>query len=157
MPALSSTRPTRRLARQLARAEALCRERKARLTPLRREVLELLLSLGRPGGAYELLELLRARGHKGGPPTVYRALDFLQAQGLVHRIESSNAYLACTHPGESSHEMLLVCADCGEAVELEADHLAREVERNASRLGFELPVRPLEVVGTCARCRRGQA
>lgn len=157
MPASRTHRPARSLARRLAQAEAVCREHNARLTPLRRQVLELLLALGRPSGAYELLDLLRSRGHGGGPPTVYRALEFLQRQGLVHRVESANAYLACSHPGAAHHELLLVCADCGEAVELEADRLAQDVGRSAAQLGFELPARPLEVVGTCARCRRKSA
>lgn len=147
---------SRELGRRLRSAEILCEKRQARLTPLRREVLELVLSRGRPVGAYELLAELKALGYGGGPPTVYRALDFLQLQGLVHRLASANAYVACAHPGDDHMGLIFVCGSCGETVEIEECSISGDLGRRARRLGFELPPRPVEVVGTCRRCRRSE-
>ena len=79
----------------LRHAEALCAKRGERLTPMRRQVLEVLAASHRPVGAYEIIDAVAARGPRPAPITVYRALDFLTAQGLAHRIESRNAFLAC--------------------------------------------------------------
>ena len=87
----------------LACARHLCNERGARLTPLREEVLQLVWQTHKPLGAYALLEQLSAHAAPGtrrsvAPPTVYRALEFLREQGLVHRIDSLNAFIGCPHP-----------------------------------------------------------
>src|ERR1700747_2134269 len=66
----------------LAQAETLCGQRGARLTPLR----ERSCPSHQPLGAYELLDKLTEDGRKPAPPTVYRALEFLLEQGLIHRI-----------------------------------------------------------------------
>src|ERR1700751_2743476 len=96
----------------------ICAARGARLTPVRRRVLELILSSDQPAGAYSLLaELERGRG-KLGPPTGYRALDFLLAHKLIQKLESSAAFVACCdaeHPHESQ---FIICDDCGAAEEL---------------------------------------
>ena len=83
----------------LARAEALCQQRGARLTDLRRRVLEIIWSSATPLGAYTILDVLRDDGRQGAPPTVYRALDFLLAQGLIHRLASLNVFTGCRRPG----------------------------------------------------------
>lgn len=72
----------------LAEARAICQARNARLTPIRQRVLELIWESHKPLGAYDLLGMLAQEGHNAAPPTVYRALDFLQQYGLVHRIAS---------------------------------------------------------------------
>src|SRR4051794_24338351 len=100
---------------QLEHAAALCTSRGARLTELRRLVLGLVLESGAPIGAYELLD--RLRGHRNGaaPPTVYRALDFLLAQGVIHRLERLSAYVSCL--GTDAHEhraQFLICGGCGQ-------------------------------------------
>ena len=76
------------LAEILTAAEALCAERGRQLTTLRRRVLELIAEQDHPVGAYELIDRLSAERGRTAPPTVYRTLEFLQAEGLVHRIES---------------------------------------------------------------------
>ena len=68
---------------------------------MRRQVLEALLASHRPLGAYELIDRLAVRGARPAPITMYRALDFLREQGLVHRIESQNAFIACVHNHET--------------------------------------------------------
>ena len=84
----------------LEQATAICAKRGARLTPIRRRVLELIWASHKPSGAYDILEALsqESRGKRIAPPTVYRALDFLLEQGLIHRLESLNAFIGCPHP-----------------------------------------------------------
>ncbi len=133
-------------------AEALCKRHCARLTPLRRDVLELVLRHAQPVSAYALLDELKSRGHNGAPPTVYRALAFLQAQGLVHRIATSNTFVACNHPGDVHQALIFVCTECGDALETQAAPISASVGRTARRHGFRLPDQPIEVAGTCRRC-----
>ena len=78
-------------------AEGVCAKRAQKFTPIRRLVLQALLSSHRPLGAYEVIDELAKSMSRPAPITVYRALDFLMDNGLVHRIESRNAYLACAH------------------------------------------------------------
>src|SRR6187549_2302651 len=86
----------------LKHAEALCAQRSQRLTPTRRQVLEVLLSSHKPLGAYEIIDRAAKRGTRHAPITVYRALEFLIENGLAHRIESRNAYIACGHRHDAS-------------------------------------------------------
>jgi len=100
--------------RALARAEAVCRARGARFTAQRRRVYELMVRAGGPVTAYELLAEMSADGGNPAPPTVYRALEFLQAHGLVHRLASQSRFVACEHPEHSHHGgLFLVCSHCG--------------------------------------------
>src|ERR1039458_9984114 len=85
----------------IAHAEAICAARKQRLTPVRRRVLEALLASHAPLGAYELIDRLALCGARPAPITIYRALDFLREQGLAHRIESRNAFIACVQNHDS--------------------------------------------------------
>jgi Fur family transcriptional regulator, zinc uptake regulator len=100
---------------QLARAAEICAARGAQLTPLRRQVLALVLEAEQPMGAYALLERLRESRGPAAPPTVYRALEFLLENGLVHRIERLNAYTACVGPGHQHAHQFLICRRCGTA------------------------------------------
>jgi Fur family zinc uptake transcriptional regulator len=135
-------------------AVALCRARNVRLTAQRRRVLELVWAGHKPVGAYELLERLRAEGTNAVPPTVYRALDFLREQGLVHRIESLNAFVGCTHPEQDHGGQFLVCSACGQVAELDDAGIAAAMDVAADRLGFAPERRVVEVSGKCGQCRR---
>ena len=137
----------------LARAEKLCRERGARLTETRRHVLELIWRSHEPVGAYTLLESLSRTKRRAAAPTVYRALDFLMTQGLIHRIESLKAYVGCDYPGEIAHGSFLLCTSCGQALELMDDHLDAAVEEGALSVGFSVAERTVELAGLCPRCR----
>ena len=137
----------------LGTAERLCAERGLRLTPLRRRVLELIWRSHAPVGAYDLLEGLRGAEGRTAPPTVYRALDFLRAHGLIHRIESLNAYVGCVHPAGEHGGQFLICSDCGAAAEVHDPRLDAAIARRAEELGFAVREQTVEVRGLCAPCQ----
>jgi Fur family zinc uptake transcriptional regulator len=135
--------------------EHACSERGLRLTPIRARVLQLIAEAGKPIKAYELLDLVRASKGVGAdaPPTVYRALDFLMANGFVHKLESVNAFVACHHPNSAAHSVpFLICDRCHSAVELEDRAVVDQLEARAKALGFVPQAQTLEVHGLCARC-----
>lgn len=144
---------SREIERGLARAQRICAIRGLRLTPVRRRVLELILAAEQPIGAYALLaELQRERG-KLGPPTVYRALDFLLAGKLIHKIESVSAYVACgdaEHPHESQ---FVICEDCGAAEEIRDEEIVESLRRLGEGRGFTIAHPVIEGRGLCPACR----
>ncbi len=149
----------------VAAVERACRERGLRLTPIRARVLGLIADHGKPIKAYDLLDRIRAgkqRGVESGdddgagaaaPPTVYRALDFLLANGFIHKLESVNAFVACHHPSTRQHSVpFLICDRCHSAVELEDERIVALLDEKARALGFVPQAQTLEVHGVCARC-----
>ena len=157
MPA--ATKPTNHdhehcIADALTRADALCAERGARLTALRRQVLELVWTSHRPRGAYAILEDLSQReGKAAAPLTVYRALEFLVEQGLVHRLESLNAYVGCAAPGAAHSGQFLVCDACGNAVEIDDTRIRAAIDTIAAERGFQVNRPTVEVRGRCTDCQ----
>ncbi|MGH7062256.1 MAG: Fur family transcriptional regulator [Stellaceae bacterium] len=140
-------------AQWLRSAEEICRRSGGRLTRLRRSILALVLSAERALTAYELLDLLRPQDPAATPAGVYRSLEFLIGQGLVHRIESSKAFIACAMPDHVHPSQMLVCRRCGTAVETEDRHIAAATEELGRRLGFALDGNTLELTGLCPSCR----
>ncbi len=138
----------------LARAESDCTRRGLRLTRIRRRVLELVWSSHEPVKAYDILDILRDELKGAAPPTVYRALDFLQDKGFVHRIESLNAYVGCSEPGHNRMAQFLICLGCGEVAELDDADIGRLIANKAARLGFRSTRQTIEVQGLCAGCSR---
>jgi Fur family zinc uptake transcriptional regulator len=141
----------------LDRAQSVCLARGVRLTELRRQVLELVWRRHEPVGAYDLLDALKATHRRAAPPTVYRALDFLIDQGLVHRLESLNAYIGCTRPEVLHAGQFLICTRCGSIGELDDAEIADSVSRRAAALGFTVERQTIEVRGICADCGAGTA
>jgi Fur family zinc uptake transcriptional regulator len=136
----------------LNRADRICEGRGARLTDLRRQVLGLILDAPAPAGAYDLLEQLRPTRGGAAPPTVYRALDFLQEQGLVHKLERLSAYVGCVaHDGDHAAQFL-ICRTCGRVTEIEDHELAHALADAAQRLGFTVGKATIEAEGQCAAC-----
>jgi Fur family zinc uptake transcriptional regulator len=130
-----------------------CNARSLRLTPLRREVLELVAKARRPVKAYDLLESLRDRHAGAAPPTVYRALDFLLENGFIHKLESINAFVFCQHPAEAHQVPFLICDVCESATEVcDEGAIAHLIERQAHDFGFRAKAQTLEVHGVCRRC-----
>jgi Fur family zinc uptake transcriptional regulator len=139
----------------LGHAEQICAERAQKFTPLRRQVLQALLSSHRPLGAYEVIEELAKAAARPAPITVYRALDFLMANGLVHRIESRNAYLACAHDHDRAALVaFLICERCGAVGEVPATPLAESLKLAAGASGFTPKLSVVEITGTCAHCQK---
>ena len=139
----------------LDEAAALCRKRGTRLTGTRQRILELVWAGHRPVGAYELLATLGRDGRPAAPPTVYRALDFLVAQGLVHRIESLNAFVGCPAPGRPHRGQFLICRACGASAELSDRRVERAIRRNAEEAGFSVEQSTVEILGLCPQCAEG--
>jgi Fur family zinc uptake transcriptional regulator len=146
----------------LERAEALCHTRGVQLTPLRRDVLRLVLEAEAPIGAYALLDQLKASRAKAAPPTVYRALDFLLEQGLIHRLERLNAFMGCNEAleGHSAHHdhahdhahQFLICRGCGMTREISDHGVAEAISAAAAKAGFSAARATVEIEGFCGKC-----
>jgi Fur family zinc uptake transcriptional regulator len=138
----------------IAHAETVCADRAQRLTPLRRRVLEALAGCHRPLGAYEIIEQIAGDGPRPAPITVYRALDFLLANGLIHRIESRNAFVACINPHASGTMVVfLICERCGAVGEAPSASVAETLTAAAKGAGFTPKTPVIEITGICAHCR----
>jgi Fur family transcriptional regulator, zinc uptake regulator len=145
---------SQRAAKALAQAETLCRAHGVRLTPIRRNVLEALYATHRPLGAYDLAATLGPNGRRLAPITIYRALDFLIEQGLVHRLASQNAYIACPHAHNAQDVVaFLICEQCGGVDELSSPTLNGAISGLLAGEGFQAKMQVLEISGRCAHCR----
>ncbi|MCJ9427459.1 transcriptional repressor [Kordiimonas sp. A6E486] len=138
----------------IAEAERLCEERGSRFTDLRRRILKMIWQGHKAVKAYDLLDQLANEGGSAKPPTVYRALDFLMEQGLVHKIESLNAYIGCPHPGDSHVSQFLICDKCETVKEVTSDALTKAVLAAAENADFTIHRQTLELHGVCATCRQ---
>ena len=141
----------------MADAKVICRAKNARLTILRELVLELIWQSHEPLGAYQLMDRLRER-YEGNvaPPTVYRALDFLQEYGLVHRLASLNAYIGCSQLHHRDHQpTFFICKECNKAMEVNTPRVTQAIREIASARQFSANKGgAVEVVGTCNNCMR---
>ena len=135
----------------LAEAEDIVAKQGQRLTKIRRKVLRLLLENEEPSKAYDLLSNLDGEG-AAKPPTIYRALDFLQDVGLAHKIESLNSYVACGHAGHLHSAVFLICERCGAAEELHAVATAEALEQDTLAAGFKQSRSVIEARGVCRKC-----
>lgn len=140
----------------LARAEACCRAQGLRLTATRRRVLELIWASHRPSKAYDLLEKINRERGNAAPPTVYRALDFLLDAGLVHKIESLNAFIGCTGAHNHAQPKFLICHDCQRVAEIAAPGIDHAIEHEAGRVGFATDEETIEINGLCKQCAAQQ-
>ncbi len=140
----------------MALAESICAGRGERLTPIRRGVLATLLASHHPLGAYEMMDRLAHDGTRPAPITVYRALEFLIANGLVHRIESRNAFVACVHNhADGEFVVFFICERCGAVGESAAAGVVNALRTASRDAGFAPKTPVLEITGTCSHCRDG--
>lgn len=137
----------------LDRAEQRCAEHGERLTRPRRRVLELLLEAGQPTKAYDLIAAYGADGEAAKPPTVYRALEFLERAGMAHRIASISAYVACAHEAGAHTAAFLICDCCGDTREIETS-AGFGLGDTARQAGYELERVTIEAHGRCGACAR---
>jgi Fur family transcriptional regulator, zinc uptake regulator len=143
---------TRCVDRAVAAAERVCAAKRFNLTPLRKRVLEIVWRQHEPIGAYEILAELAKGGGNPAPQTVYRALEFLQEAGLVHRLDTLNAFLGCDRPEDAHSGQFLVCSRCRRVAEIEDSILNRTLKDRARSLGFRLDASPVEIKAICAQC-----
>lgn len=138
----------------LNKVEQICHQRGVRLTPQRLHVLELILFHQGSISAYDLLDKLRETEPKAKPPTIYRALDFLLAQGFIHRVESTNSFVSCCVIGENEHcSQLLICDKCGSVEEIHDKELTQRLAINADKFEFTVKSHVLETHGVCEKCQ----
>ena len=138
----------------IARAERTCERRGSKLTGQRREILSSVAQSHSAVGAYDIIERMAEHGPRPAPITVYRALDFLLAHGLVHKIESRNAFVACSHSHEGQPAALLICETCGTVAELDAPEIFERIAEKAKAQKFSPAHTMIEMSGTCGACAR---
>jgi Fur family zinc uptake transcriptional regulator len=148
-------RARERVKTSLEQATAIFAEKNIRFTDLRRKVFEEIASTLESVGAYEVLDRLAKKGTRLAPISVYRALDALLEAGVVHRLESKNAYFACRRlhqPRTGRRPMFLSCEKCGVVQEVDGDDIFQAIDSAADGAKFEPRVRFVEVSGTCQDC-----
>jgi Fur family zinc uptake transcriptional regulator len=147
------TQQAERAAKAMTHAEAVCRANGARLTPIRRRVLEALYATHKPLGAYDLAEILGPKGRRLAPITVYRALDFLMEQSLAHRLASQNAYIATPTVHDAKEAVaFLICETCGGVDEMTSPGLSGALQAVLDQQGFQPNGKVIEITGHCAHC-----
>jgi len=133
----------------LSTAEHLCVVRGVQLTPIRHQVLELIWDSVK---AYELLDRIKPLQNAAKPATIYRALDFLIEQGLIHRVESLNAFVGCSCSGHQHEQLLLICKRCNEVEERPATEVMQALSQEFDQAGFIVHSKAIEVHGICVKC-----
>lgn len=141
-------------------AKAHCEKKGVRFTPLREEVYALILDAGKPLGAYDLINALQNRRHLSdnknknvAPPTVYRSLEFLLSEGLIHQLNSINAYVPCCHPRSQHTAAFLICTVCHSVEEcsnVPVDGIANFAQQDAA---FTIERAIIELKGVCRDCQ----
>lgn len=138
--------------RLIEEAETLLKDQGARLTPVRRRTLEILLESHVALGAYEILDRLAESGFGRQPPVAYRALDFLVQHGLAHQLQQLNAFTACLHPSEDHSPIFLICRDCKKIAETHAPEVGAALSGAAGKIGFRVERTTVEALGQCPSC-----
>ncbi len=136
----------------LEAARRLTEGRGLRLTETRARVLEIVAESHKPIGAYDILQRLAGERGRAAPPTVYRALGFLVEQGLVHRIDTLNAFIACFDAERSHDAGFLICDSCQTVEEIADPGLSAAVHGAVGARGFVPRRTVVEITGTCAVC-----
>ena len=136
----------------IATAETYCRKKGLRFTPIRRKVLEILVQEHRAIGAYTILDRLRKNGFASQPPVAYRALDFLTANGLAHKVEKLNAFIACTRPSKQHMPGFLICRICSSVAETSLNTAKSALGQVAREAKFSIEQFVMESEGVCSGC-----
>ncbi|WP_028884491.1 transcriptional repressor [Taylorella asinigenitalis] len=145
---------------RIKQATEICNQRGLRLTPIRSQVLILLLQAARSLKAYELLDMMKAHHKSSQPATVYRALDFLVQEGFVHRVDTINGWVACNnfdHEDEESQDdisVIAVCSRCNKVQELDPTDISPFITSLLESAGFENRSPKTEIRSICSECRQ---
>jgi Fur family transcriptional regulator, zinc uptake regulator len=146
------------MAGALGRAKARCLEMGIKWTALRERVFLHVTANHKPVSAYDLIESLAQDGKRLAPVSVYRILDVLQEAGIVHRLESRNAFYACMTAHEAGREMVtFICGKCDCVTEAEAPEAFRAISEVSKAARFQARTAMIEVSGICAGCSERRA
>ena len=129
-----------------------CLKNGANLTDLRRQVLDLVLAHDGVVKAYQILTDLQQTRGSAAPPTVYRALEFLVEQGILHRVEALNGYVVCRHLDCAHPSVIMTCRDCGKVDEMAADEGFVALRQLCAVHGFDMDEQQLLLNGRCVQC-----
>lgn len=144
--------------RALSRARAVCEERGVRFTELRERVFREIASSHKPLGAYDIIDRLAVDSKRLAPISVYRIIEVLEAAGLVHRLESKNAYFAChSDHDHAAASLVLLCVACGRVAETDAPGARDAIACVTQNSNFQVADAVLEIKGRCGDCVEGVA
>ncbi|MDD2760707.1 MAG: transcriptional repressor [Methylomonas sp.] len=133
-------------------AEQVCNQCGVRFTPIRREVLKIIWESHRAVKAHDLLDRIKPKVGTAKPATDYRALDFLLEQGLIHRVESLNAFIGCSCSERQHEQLLLICIRCHEVEERPCERLMEAIAKELEQASFTMQRKAIEIHGICGRC-----
>ena len=136
-----------------ANAEAICHQKGVRFTELRKQVLELIWESHEPAKAYDLLARIDQNTAAIKPPTIYRALDFLLEHGLIHKLDSLNAYIGCNHPMTQHDCYFLICSECGRVDECCDERFGDMISGVTAENDFQVKDVTFEMIGICGQCK----
>lgn len=138
----------------LSKAEMICRDQNLSFTPIRQKILKLVWKHGHSAvKAYDLLEQLQKDDPSAKPVTIYRALDFLLENRLIHKLESQNSFIGCNHPTRQHNCAFLICNMCHEVTECcNNGELLETITANIDPKSFHVESITLEIHGTCQNC-----
>lgn len=137
----------------LQAAEKVCKDKGVRLTSIRKRILELICTSHKAMGAYNLLDLYKQEDLKAKPVTIYRALNFLMDVGLVHKIESLNAFIGCLQSEKQHQTAIFICDNCKNAYEIDASSVYENLFTLSQSLQFKPQKLTIELRGLCVNCR----
>lgn len=171
------------VAERLTAAKEQCRLNGARFTSLRQQIYQLVLEANQPIGAYDLITQLQqirlsetdnsddsqqshsqspsssAQSSKKqtpknvAPPTVYRSLEFLLSEGLIHQLTSINAYVPCCHPRAQHTAAFLICSQCQRVQECSSLPVQEMMSFAEQDVGFIVERSVIELSGRCQACQ----
>ena len=136
----------------LKKAENICNKKGVKLTKLRQKVLTLILRNHGYVKAYDLLNDLKKSDASAKPPTVYRSLDFLMEHGFIHKIQSLNAFVGCSHPDEHEDCYFLICKECKNIEECCSNKVKKVLTSTSGKNNFSPNQVTLEITGICQDC-----
>ena len=138
---------------KLEQITVACKERKLNLTKDRLETYKLICSSNKPLKAYDLLKQLKIAKHNAEPPTIYRALEFLEKNSFIHKINISNSYFACSHFENKHSCQLFLCSKCHEAKEFCNEEITLKLDQKAQENDFITKKISVEILGICSKCQ----
>ena len=147
-----SNNDTARQNEVIHQAKLFCARHKERLTKPRLEVLKIIASSSKPLGAYKILEKLGNVVQSPKPPTAYRAIEFWQRKGFIHRIESLNAYVICRVGHQHQGGLFMICNDCGVVIETHTRDMPEPLKNSAAKNTFKPSSWSIEIHGQCGLC-----